>query len=301
MKVAIVGTAPSHVSAPYHDPSFEVWSLNDAWKVVPRADRWFDLHSPFVLRWGARRPRGHLAWLARFAGPVYLHAADPDIPTSVAYPLAEVVASIGQPYLTSGPAYMLALAIHERADQIMLCGVDLTDDDYRYQRPCVEWLIGLAMGRGIPVLLPSGCPLLSGPLYGRPPDRISPNMLDEREHQLAHVIVGLESEYEHKRARVHELKGGIKAGEDMLAEGLLGPPLVEHLQMLQEQLEAAELDRMATFTDLASARGALQDTRLWQARMSAGTEPDSGYARSLAEASDGDDARTTALRGEYDG
>lgn len=289
MKVCIIGTAPSHASAPYGDDSWTIFSLNDAWKVVPRADAWFDMHSPMVLRWSSRRPPGHLGWLKRFEGPVYLHEADPEIPTSVAYPLDAVIRDLGLPYLTSGPSYMLALAIHLKAEAIMVCGVDMTLDDYVSQRANFEWLIGLAMGRGIPVLLPSGCPLLTGPLYGRGPDEIRPDMLDEREGQMRRVVVELEAEYERRRAAVHELKGAVRSSQALLDLGLSAAPEISiHLADLARDLEAAELSRMATFTDLAQARGALQDVRYWQARMSAGQAP-SDYARSVADASDGED------------
>ena len=50
-------------------------------------------------------------------------------------------------------AYMLALAIYEGVDKVGIWGVDLhCDSEYSYQRPNMEYLIGLARGRGMKVI-----------------------------------------------------------------------------------------------------------------------------------------------------
>lgn len=48
----------------------------------------------------------------------------------------------------------MALAIHEGAEEIGLWGVDMKDgEEYAYQRPNMEYLIGLAEGNGIGVFI----------------------------------------------------------------------------------------------------------------------------------------------------
>ena len=90
----------------------------------------------------------------------------PRIRTAVPYPLNRVVECIGRDYLTSTPAYALALAITEGVDEIKLYGVhDATEREYIEQRPCLEWLLGLAEGRGIKLVLPALSPLLRGERY----------------------------------------------------------------------------------------------------------------------------------------
>ena len=44
-KVAIVGFADTRNQAPYNDPTFEIWGLNDLHSHIPRYDRWFDIHT----------------------------------------------------------------------------------------------------------------------------------------------------------------------------------------------------------------------------------------------------------------
>ena len=70
-------------------------------------------------------------------------------------------------YFTSTFAYMMGLAIHEKFDVIELYGIDMENNtEYGYQRPCGEFWIGLALGRGIKVTLPEPCLLCQAPLYG---------------------------------------------------------------------------------------------------------------------------------------
>lgn len=175
-KVAIVGFAQSHrAMAPFHDPSFEIWGLNNAYIFMPQrphaggriAERWFEVHSEDLYAWDLRRPGRHVEWLAKFGGPLYLLEARADMPHSIRYPIEDITARFG-PYLTSSPAYMLALAMAEGFKEIHIYGIDLaTDSEYAHQRPNLEYLIGVAIGKGHKIVLPPNCHLLTGDLYGR--------------------------------------------------------------------------------------------------------------------------------------
>ena len=71
------------------------------------------------------------------------------------YPFEAVAQTIGKDYWNSSIAYMMALAIHEGAEQISIYGVDMDGtDEYSYQRPNMEYLIGIARGKGIRVYIP---------------------------------------------------------------------------------------------------------------------------------------------------
>lgn len=176
-KVAIVGFAQtSRDHAPIHDPSFEIWSLNNAYIFLqPRphvggrvADRWFEIHSEDLYGWDLRRPGPHIDWMRRFEGPVYMLEARADMPNSITYPIEDIVRMLPSPYLTSSPAYMLALAMAEGFREIHIYGIDLaTDSEYAEQRPNLEFLIGFAIARGHQVQLPRSSHLLTGGLYGR--------------------------------------------------------------------------------------------------------------------------------------
>lgn len=175
-KVAIVGFAQSHRDqAPFQDPSFEIWGLNNAYIFMPPrphvggriAERWFEIHSEDLYGWDLRRPGQHVAWLAKFPGPLYLLEARPDMTNSIRYPIEEIVSRYGA-YITSSPAYMLLLAMAEGFKTIHIYGIDLaTDSEYADQRPNLEFLIGVAIAKGHEIFLPPTCQLLRGNLYAR--------------------------------------------------------------------------------------------------------------------------------------
>lgn len=168
-RIAIVGFAPSSREMANDEPATtEIWGLNKAHEFLKRADRWFQIH-PRDWRGDENgfygRNEDHLKFLQGFNGPVFMLAPDERIPKWVIYPRAAVVKRIGRDYLTSSFAYAAALAIHEGVDEIAMYGCDLAVQlEFYYQRPCLEWLLGLAEGRGIKVDV-RGSPLLQGVPY----------------------------------------------------------------------------------------------------------------------------------------
>ena len=151
MKIAIIGLSPtSHELAPWDDTTWEKWGLPwDAY--APRMDRLFEMHDMLLLTGiHSRRPVDYLDRLEEYEN-LYMQE---DWLNAKAYPFDEVAKTTGY-YWNSSPAYMLAMAIHEGADEIGIYGVDLTDsDEYGYQKPNMEYLIGLARGKGIKVHIP---------------------------------------------------------------------------------------------------------------------------------------------------
>jgi hypothetical protein len=182
-KIAIVGFAASSVGdAPFQDETWEIWGLNELWRGIPKRgskrpltpeeillqqawdkvpnredgeaawDRWFDVHP----RWSWERHAGHTAWLQKQDGkrPVYMQEKYKEIPASQPIPKDELWRKFG-PYFTCGPAYMLAMAILEKPNQIGVWGIDmLHDSEYAYQRACCDYYIGFARGAGIAVYVP---------------------------------------------------------------------------------------------------------------------------------------------------
>lgn len=74
------------------------------------------------------------------------------VPHSKAYPLDEIVNHFGVCYFNSTLDYMLAFAIYSGATEISLYGVNMTQkEEWRSQKPGVEFWIGVAMGKGIKV------------------------------------------------------------------------------------------------------------------------------------------------------
>lgn len=165
--VAICGTAGNSrdeiMEAP---PNWELWGLSKSYTWMPRVDVIFEMHER--AHWPHVYTPEHVAWMAKQTTPIYTQRVYPDIPTSTRYPFQEVLEGRYRPYFTSSIAYMQALAVHQRVDEIRILGVNMaTDSEYGYQRGACEYWIGIAQATGIPVYLPEVCPLTKGLLYGR--------------------------------------------------------------------------------------------------------------------------------------
>lgn len=152
-KVAIVGFAASSKDlAPFNDPTWSIWGLNQLYRHIPRADRWFEIHA----NWNEHVVEGtdHQKWLAEAPIPIYMVDRIPGIPNSVRFPIERAMQG-HLDYFTSTVAFMIALAIQEGFKEIGLWGIDLiVGDEYFYQKPCAEFWIGVAHGKNITVTLP---------------------------------------------------------------------------------------------------------------------------------------------------
>lgn len=185
-RLALVGTAETWKDAPYGDPTWKIYSLNDAYRLgVSRADYWCDLHNPdewllvpegqkVVKGWEIPpgkhypRPAGHPTFLANLTIPAFVWQARPEWPTSRDFPFEAIEKQFGT-YMASSPAWMLAQAMLPEAegglgygagDEIGIWGIHLaTEKEYLEQRPNFEWLIGHAEAKGIKITIPADCPV----------------------------------------------------------------------------------------------------------------------------------------------
>lgn len=128
-KVAIVGFSNHKTEAPYNDPTFEIWGLNDLHESIPRWNRWFEMHSDKQIKDYCSRKQGkpYLEGLASLGVPVYMQKVRPEVPTSVEYPIERMKAQFGD-YFTNSISFMLALAIDEGYQVIHVYGVDMAQD-----------------------------------------------------------------------------------------------------------------------------------------------------------------------------
>lgn len=185
-KIAICGFASStRGMIPVDSPEWEIWGMNQLYRHVKRADRWFDVH----WNWDQELVPGtdHKGWIRDCGIPVYMTQCHEDLPTSVRFPIDVLVGEFTD-YYTSTVAHMTALAIWEidrRVERdleawgqeggrkrvadvlrqrralyaeytIGLFGIDLVvGEEYFWQKACSEFWIGAAaIGRGINVFVP---------------------------------------------------------------------------------------------------------------------------------------------------
>lgn len=216
-KVAIVGFCDNtrHL-APWTDPTYEIWGMNQGYRFFPRrADRWFEMHLP---EWtpDAREPE-YAKWLSEQAIPVYCLEQREDIPASIRYPLQEVIngPGCGLDYFTSTVAYALGLAILEGFEEIDIFGIDLVvEEEYFYQKACVEFWVGMALGRGVNVYIPKACALL------KQSHRYGYEIADMKMGALKILYVGevdrLKKEIGDSLNRWHTLTGALQSSEKIL-------------------------------------------------------------------------------------
>jgi hypothetical protein len=139
------------MKAPFNDPEFEIWGLNQLYLEIPRADRWFEIH-PYEKLLPENNPDidkrnpDHLAWLKQCPVPVYMMKHYEDIPNSIEYPI-DVLKEEFRDYWTNSIAYMIALAIHEGFFEIHLYGCNMAQGgEYEKERPSVEYYCGVQDG-----------------------------------------------------------------------------------------------------------------------------------------------------------
>jgi hypothetical protein len=173
-KVAIVGFAEGHRHlAPYGDDSWEIWGLNRLHAVQQgRWTRWFEVHG--LAKYYEGDPQ-HREWMRTCGIPIYLRPQDVglyDIPSGEPYPVERVLSDFGR-YMTNSVAWMIAMGVGMGFAEMGLWGVDMAQDavfptnEYRQQRPSCEYLLGVAVGRGMRIHLPPGSDLLKAShLYG---------------------------------------------------------------------------------------------------------------------------------------
>ena len=147
MKVAIVGLASStHSDAPWFDDTWEKWGLPWDDKGWPFMARHFEMHDQRLLDSEHSKRGPDYAERLKDCSRLY---------TQENYPFEAVAKTIGQAYWNSSISYAMALAIHEGAREIAIYGVDMDGtDEYAYQKANMEYLIGVARGRGIQVYIP---------------------------------------------------------------------------------------------------------------------------------------------------
>ena len=262
-KVAIVGFAPTtRHQAPFFDNEFEIWGLNELYMCIPRFDRWFEMHSRQEYE-NSLRNKQHLEWLQCCGKPIYMQKEYADIPMSVKFPKDPMVREYGYCF-RSTICYMLALAIHEHFSEIHLYGVDsLNKVEYYDERPSIEYLLGIAKGKGIEVVIPSDSSFLRSSLYGYDPYTAAEkydlrlNELAARKRKLKadlHVVVGAirerlgHSPYEESR----RIRGTTQKSQ-VMSKKPLGLGDIRDLNYVKRRIEE----------DIQFVTGAINESRYW--------------------------------------
>ena len=183
-EIIIVAMGPSWYQCPKEKPyNSEIWGVNTMYRNRD-LDRIFIMHD---IKYDIlTQDRDFVDSINTKGMPVYTAGDYPPIKNNIPYPTEEVIQYFGVGFFLNVMGWMLALAIMQKPKRITLYGVDMrsdSGDEYRLgERGCIEFWLGMAMGKGIDIGLPQESFLLKrvmrGNFYGYH-FRKNPKGLDE--------------------------------------------------------------------------------------------------------------------------
>lgn len=157
-KVCLVGMGSDWSRCFTLGPSWELWGVNRLWRLfqsreeAERFTLWVEIHRPDII---ATRTPDQLAWLELpHDFPIYVQDAGEGWPSAVTFPRQSIEEAFPRgDYHAGSFDWMMALALLLGATEITCCGVMLAHCEPRAARACLEYWIGLAEGRGVPVTM----------------------------------------------------------------------------------------------------------------------------------------------------
>ena len=159
--IAIVAMGESqldfHLSLIHSNKYDEVWSINCMGAIV-KSDRVFMLDPPsrFLDTDDAGTQTGIMReWLPNTDTPIYTCTLDHRVPSSILYPLEEVVRATDCAYLNNTVPFAFAYAIYQQVGCINLFGIDFSYKGNLHfaeaGRACCEFWLAKCIERGIEV------------------------------------------------------------------------------------------------------------------------------------------------------
>jgi hypothetical protein len=198
------------------------------------------------------KSNSHYDWLQRpHEYPIYMQEHYDDVPSSVKYPKEEIIKALlpniwrdvnGKieqvKHFSSSTAYAIALAIYQGKKKIEMVGIEMTSDtEYVRQRPGVFFWLGIAIGRGIDVVLHSPL-LMKDKDYGYTGEV----MIQRQEFEMS--CRSLDKIVEDAKARAFEAKGRTQALLDALTKTTSQN---DANRLMQEFMKALNTAQDATF------------------------------------------------------
>jgi len=194
-----------------HTEDAEIWGVNFAYKVHQKLDRLYCMDFLDVAK-GKNGFADYAQEVAALGIPFISCQRYQEIPNSRRYPIEDIVEHFGIPYFTSTICYMIAAAIFEGFDHIILHRMHNcpASHEYFHQQACLHFWCGMAMSRKIKMSVSEDSYILKPhpwepELYGymRAPNAIN------IEHQLGcviHVTQQLPVIFEYKSKDAKEIR-----------------------------------------------------------------------------------------------
>lgn len=274
--VALVGTHPiTREKAPFSNSAVDIWIFNGQSTMdwCPRASAVFDIHPPDDIFRRAQEDKAFGNWLRAEKGlPFYTPRPTPDCPGNIVYPLDDVCTALLpnfkrgmeiNKYFTSGPCYAIALAIFHGYTRIEMYGIEMENNtEYVYQRDGIGLWLGIAVGRGIEVVLHEQSMIFYAPLYGYEMDasKVDREAFEARASELEQLMEKTHSEYNRARGILDAVQ------KEFIDAQTAGMPQDELLK-IGEKYEVAQNAYEQAIANHAFVNGQFIDCRTWQSRV----------------------------------
>ena len=156
-KVAILGVHPRTADlAPWNDDTWEKWGLGRHHVERP-VQRLFEMHVPEHPAFPG------VEQLNKATVHIYMQERYQDVSWSIRYPIESVIEETGYDYFSCTVAYIIAFAILSHIDTIGIWGIEGLEREYAKQRENIHFWLGMAIGKGVDIVIPEGCSLLRDP------------------------------------------------------------------------------------------------------------------------------------------
>lgn len=269
--VIVGGHAVTREFTPWDKEYKDFWVFNEAapqeW--VKRVDAVIQIHKPYVFK--SKRnlndPK-HYEWLQQQHDfPIYMQEEYPEIPSSVKYPLEEIVAEylpglyrMGKKrkkeqieYFTSSVSYALALGLYLGYEKIELYGVEMaTDTEYGDQRAGVYFWQGIALGRGVEIQIHEKSISYKALKYGYEGDIVIHRQAFENQS------IALSRVLQNAEAQVQSLQGQLQLTMNTLADPNLDAETQEKFAKQFNDLNSAH---KSAILELGRIQGALSENQ----------------------------------------
>ena len=173
-KIGIVGSDITQDELLERGKGWDLWSVNNLYNKWPEVkfSSWFELHEiqkikgTFYRRMRPNYPihspqtvKEYLKAIDELGIPVYMQREWKEVKRSTIFPFEHLMKQYGT-YMGCSFAWMVAYAMALGVKELGFFGVPLGGNEYYYQRPSVEHLLGRAIERGIRIYMDETSQLL---------------------------------------------------------------------------------------------------------------------------------------------
>ena len=132
---------------PYRHPKngAEIWGVNKTYLHQPNIDRLYFMDPIDLME------ANFIESVNNLGCDIFARREHPELPKCQRYPFEEIVKNLGLSYFTSTMTYMIAHALYEGVDKLIMHRLHCYPEssEYFHQKAALDFWCGYAMGRGV--------------------------------------------------------------------------------------------------------------------------------------------------------